>query len=379
MTNTLKPISINAVKNRPINIISEHMFSIPLFAALFITTVLFTVSSFAAPLFAQYKETGVLYLWEIPSGKVWKSFGDDDSQQKYKGEIKGGLPDGLGFTLFTDGTKYMGQWQEGKQHGNGTFIFLTGEKMSGEWKENEEWNITKYDINGNVIARYADGVLLIDNKKEGVLFFRKEFGSLSWFTTGNEEKDYKYEGEIENGKPNGWGKFTYPSGSMHEGEYKEGKYHGHGTFTFAEGKKVVGEFKENKPWNVTEFDKDGNIIAKYAKGVELVEKKAKGILFTRKVEGEWIWFKNGIAGDGGKYEGEIVNGKPNGMGTLIYRNGTRYVGEYLDGTWNGQGSFYFPDGEKWVGEFKEDAPWNITWFDRDGNIIVKWGDGVKQK
>ena len=270
ITNPLKPISINAMKNRPINIISGHIFSVPLFSALFITAVLFTVSPFSAPLFAQSKETGILYLWEISSGKVWKSFGDDDSQQKYKGEIKGGQPDGLGFTLFTDGTKYMGQWQDGKQHGHGTFIFLTGEKMSGEWKENEEWNITKYDINGNIIARYADGVLLIDNKKEGVLFYRQELGSLGWFTTGNEEKDYKYEGEIE-------------------------------------------------------------------------------------------------------------NGKPNGTGTLIYRNGTRYVGEYLDGTWNGQGSFYFPDGEKWVGEFKEDAPWNITWFDRDGNIIVKWGDGVKQK
>ena len=379
ITNPLKPISINAMKNRPINIISGHIFSVPLFSALFITAVLFTVSPFSAPLFAQSKETGVLYLWDISSGKVWKNFGDDDSQQKYKGEIKGGLPDGLGFTLFTDGTKYMGQWQDGKQHGHGTFIFLTGEKMSGEWEKNEEWNITKYDINGNIIARYADGVLLIDNKKEGVLFYRQEFGNLGWFTTGNEEKDYKYEGEIENGKPNGWGKFTYPSGSMHEGEYKEGKYHGQGTFTFAKGKKVVGEFKENKPWNVTEFDKDGNIIAKYAEGVELVEKKAKGVLFTRKVKGEWIWFENGIADDGGKYEGEIENGKPNGKGTLIYRNGTRYVGEYLDGTWNGQGSFYFPDGEKWVGEFKEDAPWNITWFDRDGNIIVKWGDGVKQK
>jgi len=211
------------------------------------------------------------------------------------------------------------------------------------------------------------------------LFYRQEFGSLGWFTAGNEEKDYKYEGEIENGKPNGWGKFTYPSGSMHEGEYKEGKYHGQGTFTFAKGKKVVGEFKENKPWNVTEFDKDGNIIAKYLEGVELLDKKSKGVLFTRKVNGEWIWFENGIANDGGKYEGEIENGKPNGKGELIYRNGTRYVGEYLDGTWNGQGSFYFPDGEKWVGEFKQDAPWNIIWFDRDGNIIVKWGDGVKQK
>ncbi|HBJ47818.1 MAG TPA: MORN motif-containing protein, partial [Deltaproteobacteria bacterium] len=41
--------------------------------------------------------------------------------------------------------------------------------------------------------------------------------------------------------------------------------------------------------------------------------------------------------------------------------------------------FYFTDGEKWVGEFREDAPWVRTWFDRDGNIIAKWGNGVKLK
>ena len=76
---------------------------------------------------------------------------------------------------------------------------------------------------------------------------------------------------------------------------------------------------------------------------------------------------------------EIENDRPNGKGTLIYRNGTRYDGEYSDGTWNGMGTFYFPDGEKWVGEFREDAPWNINWFDRDGNIIAKWGNGVKLK
>ena len=73
---------------------------------------------------------------------------------------------------------------------------------------------------------------------------------MEWFEAGDEEQDYIYEGEIENDKPNGWGTFTYPSGSIYEGEFKEGKFHGQGTFTSVEGKKGVGEFKENKPWNV---------------------------------------------------------------------------------------------------------------------------------
>ena len=41
------------------------------------------------------KKSRVLYLWETHSGGAWKSFGDDDTQLKYKGEIKHGKPDGV--------------------------------------------------------------------------------------------------------------------------------------------------------------------------------------------------------------------------------------------------------------------------------------------
>jgi len=30
--------------------------------------------------------------------------------------------------------------------------------------------------------------------------------------------------------------------------------------------KGVGEFRKDKPWNVTEYDKNGNISGKYVKG-----------------------------------------------------------------------------------------------------------------
>ena len=350
-----------------------------LFFILFFTSIYFTIPSFLTPIFAQSKETGVLYLWEISSVKVWKSFGDDETQQKYKGEIKDEKPEGLGITLFPDGTKYMGQWHDGKQHGQGTLIITSGEKLTGEWKDDKEWNLTKYDLNGDIIAKYTNGKLLIYNKTEGVLYLRQEFGSMEWFESGDAEKNYKFEGEIVNGRPNGWGIFTYPSGNIYEGNFKDGRFHGQGTFTSVDGKKSVGEFKENKPWNVTEFDKDNKMITNYNDGVEISVKIMVGNLFTRKEKGKWIWFENGIEDEGGEYEGEIENGRPNGKGSLIYRNGTKYIGEFKDGAWNGEGTFFFPDGEKWVGEFREDAPWDITWLDRDRNIIAKWGNGVKLK
>ena len=44
--------------------------------------------------------------------------------------------------------------------------------------------------------------------------------------------------------------------------------HGQGTFTSPDGDKYVGEWKEGNPWEGTEYDKDGNVIATYSAGVK---------------------------------------------------------------------------------------------------------------
>ncbi len=50
------------------------------------------------------------------------------------------------------------------------------------------------------------------------------------------------------------------------GEFKNWEFNGQGTYTFPNGKKGIGEFRENKPLNITEYDKDGNIIGKVVNG-----------------------------------------------------------------------------------------------------------------
>ena len=60
------------------------------------------------------KETGVLYLLKTPSGDVWKSFGDEDTQPKYNGEIKNGKPDGLGVMKVPGFGRYVGEWKDGE-------------------------------------------------------------------------------------------------------------------------------------------------------------------------------------------------------------------------------------------------------------------------
>ena len=51
-----------------------------------------------------------------------------------------------------------------------------------------------------------------------------------------------------------------------KGEWKDGFVDGQGTYTFSSGTKGVGEFRKDKPQNVTEYDKNGNISGKYVKG-----------------------------------------------------------------------------------------------------------------
>jgi len=66
---------------------------------------------------------------------------------------------------------------------------------------------------------------------------------LGWYEDGDEKKDGKYVGEIENMKPNG-----------------------QGTHTYSNGKKYVGEWKGGGPWIGKLYDKDGNIIGKWVNG-----------------------------------------------------------------------------------------------------------------
>ena len=138
-------------------------------------------------------------------------------------------------------------------------------------------------------------------KNYGVLYKSKRFGNKwGWYKTGNKEKDYKYVGEIKNGKPNGRGVSTstfYPGKKM-EGEWKDGELHGQGT--------------ETVPY-------------------------------------------------GGKYVGEYKNGRFHGQGTYTWSNGDKYVGEFKDGKQNGQGTYTWSDGKKYVGEWL-DGETKRSWY-----------------
>jgi len=80
-----------------------------------------------------------------------------------------------------------------------------------------------------------------------------------------------------------------------------------------------------------------------------------------------------------KYTGQVENGKPNGLGILIYPEGWKHVGEWKDGKKHGHGTFTDNDGEKTVGRWENGNFIEGTVFDKYGKTIKKWENGKEIK
>jgi len=164
-------------------------------------------------------------------------------------------------------------------------------------------------------------------QETGVLYQFKNSSGFVWKTFGKAKVQPKYEGEVSNGTPEGFGVLSYP---------------------FTDGKSVVGEWKVGKEWYTEHYNKDGTLIGKYVNGKWILK---WGVLFQRKVNGELEWFEDYGENEYGKYVGEIENWVPNGQGKQTYPNGIMHKGDWKDGKKHGQGTFTQPDGSKYVGEW----------------------------
>ena len=69
----------------------------------------------------------------------------------------------------------------------------------------------------------------------------------------------------------------------------------------------------------------------------------------------WEWLESGDKKTQSTYQGQVKDGKPNGLGVLISTNGWKYFGSWRNG-----------------------GIWSGTEYDYYGNIIFRWVEGKKK-
>ena len=148
--------------------------------------IIISILLLSSPVIGNSHKGEILYRWGTSShfdpspGYVWKRFREKDTNPKYKGDVKNGEPNGIGYIIFANGWKYHGEWENGaisghgtlntpngpnyvgqwknwKHHGQGTITFPTGVKIIGDWKDDKPWIAKIYGKRGNKIGIFVNG------------------------------------------------------------------------------------------------------------------------------------------------------------------------------------------------------------------------------
>lgn len=235
------------------------------------------------------------YSNECLSGNCQDGFGRSSifgpgSNMHYEGQFKNGKPHGKGALLFTSESpespiaSVEGVYQNGYQvDGPSAFVQKDGIRIERLWKNN--------DYVGPAKVFLADGTIV-------------------------------YEGEINSLLVrDGIGKKYYSNGDVFEGEWKMGD-RVKGTVIFANGNRYVGEFSESAyPLQNAPMDEEGDRKV-----------KSQGTLYNK--DGRIL------------YEGQYLNDKKHGTGTLYLENNNSFVGGFEDGEQNGSGKYILADGRE---------------------------------
>ena len=77
------------------------------------------------------------------------------------------------------------------------------------------------------------------------------------------------------------------------------------------------------------------------------------------------WREIGDKDFNAKYKGDVVIGRPHGVGTLVYPDENKYVGEWMNGLFHGQGIYTIAsNGYSYIGEYRICFLWNGTMKDK---------------
>ena len=240
--------------------------------------------------------------------------------ERYIGDFKNALPDGLGTYFYQNGGRYFGYWQNGLPEGAGIKNRADGKVERGVWRQGR---LVKRDPQLRIekdgqIQQFKSGCVT-GNCLNGNGIFLHPDGSI-------------YSGDFKNGDKNGVGICFYPGQMVYRGNWSNGLPDGRGTMELANGERQAGLWEKGKlKSNQSDYGR-----ARTPAPNTLEEKCLSG-----NCENGYGVYQSA---DGRRYDGPFKDGKPHGNGIYYFPNGERYEGYMIAGELNGKGALYFPDG-----------------------------------
>ena len=95
-----------------------------------ILIILISILLLSSPVIGDNHKGETLYRWGEKPDYKWMGFGDKDLHPIYKGQVMGGVPNGLGVLIYPDGSKYVGEylfglpWNGTQYYPDGTIFYI---------------------------------------------------------------------------------------------------------------------------------------------------------------------------------------------------------------------------------------------------------------
>ena len=291
-----------------------------------------------------------------------------DGELIYQGEWDKGRFNGSGIGYENGEKIYDGKWVNGIRNGSGTEYKNGRTIYSGEFSDNMRCGFGKsYDENGELIycGMWKDNLY----EGEGILYELGEPRYVGGFKNGelhgrvNEVLDGIIIGEClyNDGKCKYKREYSHDGMILkYEGHIKNGKHEGMGCrFTEYGEKRFEGIFKDNEPFKNMKVRLMGLEPLKTSENM-------KETPYNLYIDGNSYVVEKEY--NGGSYSGMLVDGKPEGKGTILYFD-HGYTGVFSAGTACGLGVIYEWDGSEVTGTFSKYADDNTNDIVFANNIV----------
>lgn len=187
------------------------------------------------PVNYHFKEKNHLYLGEFGSGGTKNGAGifyQAPENQLFTGYFVNNKKQGFGKEIHSSGEYYEGDWCNDLQNGNGVKMFQVG-KYEGQWKDNQRQGFGCFSwTSGSQYKGHWE-----KDQKQG-------FGVYKW-KTGDKYKGFWKKGVYD------YGNYSCQFGSQYIGEHNsEGKFEGNGSFVHPDGHSWIGNWKNGLPTDI---------------------------------------------------------------------------------------------------------------------------------